>query len=512
MKRKLITAIGIAALLSVSAVGLAACGDDECTEHKWDNGTTTIEATCTTNGKKTVKCTVCGETEERDIPATGIHALSWKHEGGEHWQECDNCDYATEKAPHGDENWTETDRQDADCVNDGWIEYECICGDTKTETIDATGIHALSWKHEGGEHWQECDNCDHATEKAEHNWTETERQAADCVNDGWIEYECICGDTKTEPILATGEHNYATLVETKTPATCAAAGLGVYQCTGCEETEERAIPATGNHSFDKDGHNDTEHYKQCSVCETVDETSRENHDMNYVTDKEATLYETGTRHKECSGCDYREDDESYELDGFVTDYRDGVKGTAEGWTFGKADYNWSAPTEERLPGNTGNSESFLFTESAYNDNADEPAWTGNGIQVKPGWIDGNWVSMKYVVGENVMNATYTIALRYKYNPAPEHENLYTNINLRIAVLSQDNSCKYSEFISFNGKTGTNATRDIEGLNAGDTIYLFIEFVEEKERNEEDTEDINSSWSQGDFLCRLYEKKADEAQA
>ena len=42
-----------------------------CTEHKWDEGKVTKEATCTEAGEKIYTCTRCGETKTEEIPATG---------------------------------------------------------------------------------------------------------------------------------------------------------------------------------------------------------------------------------------------------------------------------------------------------------------------------------------------------------------------------------------------------------------------------------------------------------
>ena len=435
----------------------------------------------------------------------------------------------------------------------------------------------LSWKHEGDQHWQECANCDYATDKGAHVWTEKERQNADCVTNGWVKYECECGESKEQTLPAEGHHNFAELIETKTPATCGTAGRGVYKCTGCEATEEREIPATGKHALswcregdqhwqkcancdyatDKEAHvwtetarkeatcsaeghvdyscetcsatktetidktahtyetkfNDTQHYHQCSVCQAIDGNSYENHAFgDWVIDREATFYLTGSRHKECTECDYKTSVENYELDGYVTDYRNGiVAGNTSGWEYGHSDYNWNAPTEGRLPGNTANNESFVFTKSTeFNGDAWLTRNENDDVisEIKAGWLNGSWSTLAYTVGKGVENASYTLALGYKYNPADSHKDLYTAANVRIAVLSQDRTCKYSEFIHLDGH-GTNEAREISGLNTGDKIYVFIEFEEEKEKDGDNV--TNISWSNGDFTCRIFEKQPEQTQ-
>ena len=79
-------------------------------------------------------------------------------------------------------NVVEQNRVDADCENDGYIEYACDCGlGAYTETIPATG----------------------------HAYAESDRVDATCVADGSVTYTCgNCGGSYTDTISATGEHTY----------------------------------------------------------------------------------------------------------------------------------------------------------------------------------------------------------------------------------------------------------------------------------------------------------------
>ena len=579
MKRKISLVILTAALALASAIGLAACDDEQntsCTEHAWDSGNVTREATCAEAGETTYTCTVCGETKTEPIAKSTTH--SW--DAGEVDQPditvegsitytCTVCgDTYSETVPaHVEHEWDEGSQLKAPtCTEKGSMKYECkICHTTKTEDISATGEHhydtfvgyvteptcitagsatykcmtceatttkevsatgehhydmfvkyvteptcvekgsaiyqcitctatttkevqptgnhALSWEHEGEQHWQKCANCDYATDKEAHVWTETDRRDADCVTDGWVKCECKCGAEKTEDISATGEHHYDTFVRYVTEPTCGTAGSAIYKCTTCEETTTKEVQPTGVHSLG-----------------------------DWLIDTEATLYQTGSRHKECSACDYKTSVESYELDNFVSDYRSGiVSENTSGWEYGHSDYNWSAPTEGRLPGSTDNDESFVFTKSEeFNGDAWLVKNNNNEVisEIKAGWLNGSWSTLAYTVGEGVENASYTLALGYKYNPADSHKDLYTAANVRIAVLSQDRTCKYSEFIHLDGH-GTNEAREISGLNTGDKIYVFIEFEEEKEKDGDNV--TNSSWSNGDFTCRIFEKQPEQTQ-
>ena len=78
----------------------------EHTEHTWNDGAIEKEATCTETGVKVYTCTVCGDTKEEEIPATG-HV----------WDEGKVTTEATTEV-------------------EGVKTYTCtVCGETKTEVI-----------------------------------------------------------------------------------------------------------------------------------------------------------------------------------------------------------------------------------------------------------------------------------------------------------------------------------------------------------------------------------------
>ena len=538
MKRKISLVILTAALALASTIGLTACDDEQntsCTEHAWDGGNVTREATCAEAGETTYTCTVCGETKTEPIAKSTTH--SW--DAGEVDQPditvegsitytCTVCgDTYSETVPaHVEHEWDEGSQLKAPtCTETGSMKYECkICHTTKTEDIPATGehrydtfvgyeteptcitagsatykcmtceatmtkevqptgVHSLSWEHEGDQHWQECANCDYATDKEAHAWTETDRRDADCVTDGWVKCECKCGAEKTEDISATGEHHYDMFVGYVTEPTCITAGSATYKCMTCEATMTKEVQPTGVHSLG-----------------------------DWAIDTEATLYQTGSRHKECTACDYKTSVESYELDNFVSDYRSGiVSGNTNGWEYGHSDYKWDTPpTEGRLPGSTNNNnESFVFTKSEeFNGDAWLVKNNNNEVisEIKAGWLNGSWSTLAYTVGEGVENSSYEIALRYQYNPdADNHPNAYTTAKIRIAVLSEERVCKYSEFIDMN-VVGTETSRTMTGLRSGDKIYVFIELTTAQSQ-----ETGNWSWSSGDFTCRIFEKQPEQTQ-
>lgn len=139
------------------------CGDTKTEaipkkDHTWDEGKVTKKATCSEDGLKVYTCKNCGETKEEILKATGHQHTEVRNEKKATCKEkgysgdiyCADCGElikkgsATEKADH---TWKLTKEQNATCEADGSKTYTCeVCGETKTETIKATGHQFSAWK------------------------------------------------------------------------------------------------------------------------------------------------------------------------------------------------------------------------------------------------------------------------------------------------------------------------------------------------------------------------------
>ena len=201
-----------------------------------DYGTTerTVPATCGEAGRVDTICSNCGEVvSTRELPPTGAHD----------WGNGVVTTAPTETTP-------------------GVRTFTCSgCGQTRTETIPATGAHDYQFTKtvaptctDGGYDLYTCSGCG-ATEKrnltdaAGHKWDGgTVTTAPTETTPGVRTFTCtVCDQTRTETIHATGAHDYQF---TKTVApTCTDGGYDLYTCSGCGATERRNLTDAAGHKW-----------------------------------------------------------------------------------------------------------------------------------------------------------------------------------------------------------------------------------------------------------------------
>ena len=120
-------------------------------DHDWDEGKVTTPATCTQEGVMTYTCERCGDTKTEPIAMTehtvaidAAVAPTCTETGlteGSHCSVCNEVLVEQEALPALDHDWDEGKvTTPATCTQEGVMTYTCTrCGDTKTETIEATG-------------------------------------------------------------------------------------------------------------------------------------------------------------------------------------------------------------------------------------------------------------------------------------------------------------------------------------------------------------------------------------
>ena len=173
--------------------------------HKWNNWSTTKNATCTADGQKTRKCSICGKTETAAIAKTG-HKYESKV-----------------IAPT--------------CTEKGYTLYTCsVCKN--------------SYK-------------DKYTDIISHKWSDwTTSKAATCIEDGSKTRKCsVCGKIETAAIAKSG-HKYESKVISPT---CTAKGYTLYTCAVCQNSYKDNYVNAKGHSFEAKDENGSKIYT-CSGC------------------------------------------------------------------------------------------------------------------------------------------------------------------------------------------------------------------------------------------------------
>ncbi len=158
-----------------------------------DYGTTerTVPATCGEAGRVDTICSNCGEVvSTRELPPTGAHD----------WDDGTVTTAPTETTP-------------------GVRTYTCtVCGQTRTETIPATGTH-------------------------DYQFTKTVDPT--CTDGGYDLYTCSgCGATERRNLTDAAGHKWDGGTVTTAP-TETTPGVRTFTCTVCGQTRTEAIPATG---------------------------------------------------------------------------------------------------------------------------------------------------------------------------------------------------------------------------------------------------------------------------
>ena len=268
-------------------------------DHTWDNGKVTKEATCTETGEKTYTCTACQKTKTESIAKTGhtevkdvAVAATCESEGkteGSHCGVCGTVIKAQEPIPATGHSWDNGKvTKEATCTAEGEKTYTCTtCQKTRTESIAKTG----------------------------HIEVKDAAIAATCEREGRTEgsHCSVCGTVikKQEIIPATG-HSWDNGKVTK-EATCTENGEKTYTCTACQKTKTESIAKTGHTEVkdvavaatcESEGKTEGSH---CSICGTVIKAQEpipatgHSWDNGKIT-KEATCTEAGEKIYTCTTC------------------------------------------------------------------------------------------------------------------------------------------------------------------------------------------------------------------
>ena len=244
------------------------CGDTtEVEEHTFGEWNVTKEATYTETGMQEHECTLCGFSEEEEIPVVPHeHEYAYVIDEDGHHQVCGICDDTTETEEHTFDEWIIT--KEATYTETGMQKHECtLCGFTEEEEIPVIPHeHEYSYVIDETSHYQVCDICGDTTEAEEHTFGD------------W--------DVTTE-------------------ATYKTSGMQEHACTACGYVETEEIPVIAHdHNFEYVT-DETSHHQLCTLC--GDETEAEDHVFgDWTVTTEATRTEEGLQERTCEICGYTE--------------------------------------------------------------------------------------------------------------------------------------------------------------------------------------------------------------
>ena len=299
-------------------------------------------------------CEACGQK----YGATTEHDYQWNHDAAQHWKECSACsaiDPANPKTNHNFGEWVT--EKEATCTETGTQKRTCAdCGYSETAEI-AMIAHTLT-HHEavtptctttGSIEYWECSACgkkfsdaacttevtDVTLPMAAHTLTKTDAKAATCTEAGNAEYwTCSVCKKLFSDSEGKNEITAASVVIPATGHTADATGWHGddtnhwHVCATCKEKFDEAAHTGGTatcsskavcdvckaeygtttaHTFISK-HDDTQHWKECSICGAIDlENPKTNHTFGeWETVTDSTCTETGTKKHTCTGCDYSE--------------------------------------------------------------------------------------------------------------------------------------------------------------------------------------------------------------
>lgn len=160
------------------------------------------------------------------------------------------------------------------------------------------------WKSDETGHWHECSICSEKTEVTAHTYSDWETVTApDCENKGSEKRVCeACEFTETREAAPLG-HDWEADYTVDKEATCTTEGSKSIHCSRCDAVKDSGvIPAAGHTAGDDWKNDENNHWKECTVCATKLEEAA--HTFAWVTDKEATATEAGSKHEECTACGY----------------------------------------------------------------------------------------------------------------------------------------------------------------------------------------------------------------
>ena len=299
-------------------------------------------------------CDVC----KAEYGTTTAHTFISKHDDTQHWKECSACGAPDPDSPKTNHIFGEWETvTDSSCTETGTKKRTCTaCDYSETGVIEKKAhtadhhdrVEPTCTTMGSIEYWQ-CSVCskkfsnadctvevtDVTLPMAAHTLTKTDAKAATCTEAGNAEYwTCSVCKKLFSDSEGKNEITAASVVIPATGHTADATGWHGddtnhwHVCATCKEKFDEAAHTGGTatcsskavcdvckaeygtttaHTFISK-HDDTQHWKECSICGAIDlENSKTNHTFGeWETVTDSTCTATGTKKHTCTGCDYSE--------------------------------------------------------------------------------------------------------------------------------------------------------------------------------------------------------------
>ncbi len=234
----------------------------------------------------------------------------WQHDENEHWKLC-ACGAEVDRAAHMGGTATCTEKAVCD-----------VCGSSYGAINPDNHTGEIVWTKTATAHSSKYSCCDAVVVAEEaHEWENgvCAECGYECQHDGGTatcteKAVCdICGEEYGEVNAAS--HTNLVKTEDKAATHMTEGNIEYWYCDGCDKyfsdeagTQEIAladtvIPKLTEHTADGSGWHSDEagHWNTCECGEMLNEAA---HTFEWVTDKEATAAEAGSKHEECTVCGY----------------------------------------------------------------------------------------------------------------------------------------------------------------------------------------------------------------
>jgi len=339
----------------------------------------------------------------------------------------------------------------ATCTTEGVKTYKCTvegCTETYTEAVDKLAhdfANGALVNVDNDVHAKKCANCEavDSANTAPHNFVEdTEKsEPATCHSDGTKYFVCSdCGAEKTEGITDRPAHAYGegedavwvSVDDDNHAKQCKNDGCGYI------DTENK-VAHTYSDTYESDG---DEHWRVCSDCKHEEQHLTHTWDEGVITIRPELMKE-GEKTYTCSAC---KKTKTEKIDAGTTHAAEfSTDSENNPWGYGKMDITkWD----------DGDFQYTLIP--ATGTTAD--AYTGDGVEIKGGWLSGGGSYISYTVSED---------LTLKIDVTCTRVDGGKRMDVRVV---NGNEARYHGDYSAEGKLSFSESYT---LSAGDTVYLVF---------------------------------------